>query len=71
MVSDMRRRSDEHQAKVDRERELVAIHRDTAERERQAVTLVNHQLLTLIKVLREVQQRDIELGAQKILADPP
>jgi len=41
-------------AKADRERELVAIHCNMAERERKAVTQVNHQLLTQIKVLREV-----------------
>ena len=49
MVIDLRRRLDEHQAKADRQRELVAIHHDTAERAREAVTQVNHQLLTQIK----------------------
>ena len=47
---------------------MVAIHRDTAEREREAVTQVNHQLLTRINVLREAQ-RVIELGAWEIQAD--
>ena len=55
--------------KADRKRELVAIHRDTTERERKVVTQVNHQLLVQIKVLQKVQQRFIELGAREILAD--
>jgi len=54
-------------AKADRKRELVAIHRNMAERERKAVTQVNHQLLTQIKVLREVQQWVIELGTREVL----
>ena len=57
-------------AKADREREPVTIHRDTAEREREALTQVNHQLLTQIKVLREAQQQVIELGTRKILVGP-
>ena len=44
---------DEHRAKANRERELVAIHRNTVERDRQAAMQVNDQLLTQIKVLRE------------------
>ena len=36
----------EQQAKADCERELVTIHRDITEREREAVTQVNYQLLT-------------------------
>ena len=55
--------------KADHERELDAIHRDTAKHEREAVTEVNHQLLTQIKVLREVHQRVIELDAREILVD--
>ena len=51
MIVDLRRRLDEHRAKADRERELVAIHRDTAEPEREAVTQVNDKLLTQIKIL--------------------
>ena len=62
MVIDLRWRLGEQRAKVDRERELVAIHRDIAKREWEAVTYVNHQLLMQIKVLREAQQRVIELG---------
>jgi len=69
MAIDLRRRLDEHRAKADRERELVAIHRDTIEREREAITQVNHQLLTQTKVLREAQQRVIDLGPREILAD--
>ena len=41
MVNDLRRRLDKHRTKADRERELVAIHRDTAKRERGVVTQVN------------------------------
>ena len=37
MVIDLRLRLDEHQAKAGREREQVAIHRDTAEHKRKAV----------------------------------
>jgi len=48
MVIDLQRHLGEQQAKADHERELVAVHRDTAEREREAVTRVNR-----IKVLRE------------------
>jgi len=44
VVIDLQRRLDEHKAKVNRERELVAILCDKAERERKAVTQVNHQL---------------------------
>ena len=61
MVIDLRRRLDEHRAKADCEQELVVIHRNIAEREREAVMQVNHQLLSQIKV-REAQ-RVIELGA--------
>ena len=45
MVIDLRWRLGEQRARVDRKRELVAIHRDTVEREREAVMQVNHQLL--------------------------
>ena len=69
MVIDLQWQLGEHRAKTNRERELVAIHRDTAERERETVTQVNHQLLKQIKVLREVQQWVIELDAREILAD--
>jgi len=56
---------DEHWAKTDRGRELVVIHRDTAECEQEAVTQVNHQFLTQIKVMQEVQQRVIKLGTRE------
>ena len=46
VLIDLPRWLDEHRAKADRERELVAIHCDMAERERAAITQVNHQLLT-------------------------
>ena len=55
--------------KANLKQELVAIYRDTAERECEAVTQVNQQLLKQIKILREAQQRVIELGTGKILAD--
>ena len=48
----------------------MAIHSDTAEREREVVMQVNHQLLTQINVLREAQ-RVIELGAQQTRVDTP
>ena len=54
MVINLRRLLNEHRAKINRKRELIAIHHDTIEREREAVTEVNHQLLMQIKVLREV-----------------
>ena len=44
------RRLGEQRAKADREIELVAIYRDTAKREREVVTQVNHQLLTQINI---------------------
>ena len=68
MVIDLRWRLDEHRVKADRERELVAIYRDTTEREREAVTHVNHQLLMQIMVLREAP-RVIELGARETQVD--
>ena len=37
MVIDLRWQLDEHRAKTDRERELIAIHHDTLEREREMV----------------------------------
>ena len=49
---------------VDRERELAAIHRDTAEREQEAVTQINRQLLMQIKALRKAQEQFIELSAK-------
>ena len=49
-VADLRRRLGEQSAQVGCEREPVAIHRNTAERERETITQVNHQLLTQIKV---------------------
>jgi len=42
MVIDLRRWLDEHRAKAERKRKLVTIHCDIAEREREAVTHVNH-----------------------------
>jgi len=57
-------------AKADREQELLAIHRGTVEHEHEAVTHVNHQLLTQIKVLREAQQWVIELGTREVLTGP-
>ena len=59
----------EHWAKADRKREPVAIHRDTAEGEREEITQVNHQLLMQIKVLRELQQQVIEVGARETQVD--
>ena len=47
----------------------MAIHHDTAEREQEAVTQVNHQLLMQIKVLQEVHQRVIELGTRETQVD--
>ena len=47
----------------------MAIHSDTTEREREAVTQVNHQLLMQINILREGQQRIIELGTREIQVD--
>jgi len=38
-------------AQAEHERELVAIHRDTAEREREAVMQINNKLLTQIQAL--------------------
>ena len=55
MVINLQLQLDEHRAKADREREPVAIHCDTVERELEAKTQVNHQLLIQIKVLREAQ----------------
>jgi len=55
MVIGLRRRLDEHWVKANRERELIAIHCDTTEHEREVIQ-VNHQLLTQIKVLREAHQ---------------
>ena len=69
MVIDLRRWLDEHREKVDREQELVVIHRDTVELKRETVMHANHQLLTQIKILQEAQQRVIELGTRKIQAD--
>ena len=63
------RRLDEHRTKADRERELIVIHRDIAERKREVVTHVNHQLLMQIKVLREAHQRVIEMGTWEIQMD--
>ena len=71
MVIDLGHRLDEHRAKANRERDLVVVHRDTAVREREAVIQINHQLLTQIKVKREVQQRVIELGVRETLVDSP
>jgi len=51
LVIDLWKWLDNHRAKVDCERELVTIHHDTVEREREAVTQVNYQLLTLIEIL--------------------
>ena len=42
MVIDLRWQLSEYWAKTDRERELVAIHRDTAEREWEVKTQVNY-----------------------------
>jgi len=72
MVVDLQRRLGEQRAQVDREREPVAIHRDTAKSEREAVSQVNHQLLTQIKikVLRKAQ-RDIELSTRETQVDTP
>ena len=55
MVADSRRRMGEQRTQADCERELIAIHRDTTKREQDALTQVNHQLLTQIKVLRKAQ----------------
>ena len=46
MVIDLRRCLDEHRAKADRERELVAIHYNTTECKEGVVLQVNHQMLT-------------------------
>ena len=70
MVINLRRWLDKYREKFDRERELVVIHRDTAEREREVVMHVNHQQFTQIKVQREAQQQVIKLGARETLADP-
>jgi len=69
MVIDLRWQLDKHWANTDREWELVAIHRNTSEHKREAITQVNHQLLTQIKVSQEAQQRVIELGTREILMD--
>ena len=69
MVIDLWRWLGEHQSMTNRERALVPIHRDTAKREQEAVTQVNHQLLTQIKILQEAQQRVIELDAKKTQVD--
>ena len=69
MVIYLQQRLGEHWAKAKHELELVAIHRDAAEREREAVMQVNHQLLTQIKVFREAQQWVIELGARETQVD--
>jgi len=53
MVANLQRRLDEQRPQVEQERELIAIYRDTTEREQEAVTQVNHQLLTQIKVFRK------------------
>ena len=50
MVVDLRQRLGKQRAHADCERELVAIHHDIAEREREAIIQVNHQLLTQINV---------------------
>jgi len=55
-VADLRWLLSEQRAQADRERELVAIHRNTAKREREAVMQINRQLLTQIKVLLKAQQ---------------
>jgi len=69
-VTDLWRQLNEQRALVDREQELAAIHRETAEREREAVMQVNRQLLTQIKALRKAQERVIELSGWEAQVDP-
>jgi len=69
MVVDLRRWLGEQQAQVDRERELVAIYRDTVERERETATQVSDQLLTQITIFQKAQHRIIELGAKETQVD--
>jgi len=61
----------EQRAHAYHERELVAIHRDTAEREQEVVMQINHQLLMQIKTLRKVRQRVIELSARETPINTP
>ena len=69
-VTDLWRQLNEQRALVDREQELAAIHRETAEHEREAVMQVNRQLLTQIKALRKAQERVIELSGWEAQVDP-
>jgi len=55
-VAELRRQLGELQAQADCERELVAIHHDTAEREREAIMQIKSQLLTQIRALQKAQQ---------------
>jgi len=64
-VADLLWQLGELRAVADRERELITIHRDTAEREREVGMQTNIQLLMQIKVIRKAQKRAIELAQRK------
>ena len=66
---ELQRQLSELRTLTDRERELVAIHRDTTEREREAITQINRQLLTQIKALKKAQERVIELSVREAQMD--
>jgi len=71
LVIDLRWQFGEQWAKTDHERELIAIHCDTTEHEREAITHVNHQFLTQIKVLREAQHDSLSWAPGRPRWTPP